>query len=102
MDRIGTETVLAGSLIVLHTLGTVGILPDGQLLDRFLDRRDSAVSDAAFRVLVECHGSMVMSVCRQRLRDPDDAPDAFQATFLVLGERPARFDIARRSGAGCM
>src|SRR5262249_27839110 len=30
------------------------------------------------------HGPMVLGVCRQLLRDPNDVDDAFQATFLVL------------------
>ena len=30
------------------------------------------------------HGPMVLSVCRGVFRDPNDAEDAFQATFLVM------------------
>ena len=30
------------------------------------------------------HGPMVLSVCRGILKDPNDAEDAFQATFLIL------------------
>jgi RNA polymerase sigma factor (sigma-70 family) len=67
----------------LFGAGTCTGLSDGQLLDRFLAGRD----EAAFAALVERHGAMVLRVCRAVLRDPDDAEDAFQATFLVLARR---------------
>jgi RNA polymerase sigma factor (sigma-70 family) len=56
---------------------------DAQLLGRFAATRD-ATAELAFRALVERHGPMVLSVCRQILRHTHDADDAFQATFLVL------------------
>ena len=60
--------------------GVLGGLSDAQLLKRFVDGQD----EAAFEALVERHGPMVLGVCRGVLRDPHDADDAFQATFLVL------------------
>ena len=66
--------------------GTVGALTDGQLLERFATRRGEA-AEAAFEGLVARHGPMVLRVCRALLRDPHDADDAFQATFLVLARR---------------
>ena len=60
--------------------GVVAGLSDAQLLERFVGRRDAA----AFEAIVARHGPMVLSVCRGILRDPNDAEDAFQATFLVL------------------
>jgi RNA polymerase sigma factor (sigma-70 family) len=60
--------------------GTVADLGDGALLDRFVARRD----EAAFEMLVERHGPLVLGVCRRFLRDPNDIDDAFQATLLVL------------------
>ena len=58
-------------------------LSDGELLGRFSDIRDER-RESAFRELVNRHGPMVMGVCRQVVRHPHDAEDAFQATFLVL------------------
>ena len=75
-----TPGAARGYLNRLFVEGTVSGLPDDQLLDRFLATRDGA----AFEALMARHGPMVLRVCRAVLRNPSDAEDAFQATFLVL------------------
>lgn len=70
-------------LRALFTTGRVGDLADGALLERFLATRD----EAAFEVLLERHGPMVLRVCLATLADPDVVADAFQAVFLVLVRR---------------
>src|SRR5262249_19544856 len=79
----GPSAAVADQLRALFQGGTVGGLTDGQLLERFVQRRD----EAAFAALAERHGPMVLRVCRSRLGDPHDAEDAFQATFLVLAQK---------------
>jgi RNA polymerase sigma factor (sigma-70 family) len=73
-------------LDALWRCGTAAGLSDGQLLERFAARSD-ATGEAAFAALVDRHGAMVLAVCRSLLRDPNDAEDAFQATFLTLAQR---------------
>jgi RNA polymerase sigma factor (sigma-70 family) len=70
----------------LFRVGTTSGLSDGELLARFLDRRDSG-SEMAFEAIIARHGPMVLAACRRQLGDPDDAADAFQATFLTLARK---------------
>jgi RNA polymerase sigma factor (sigma-70 family) len=72
-------------LQTLFGIGVMGALSDGQLLDRFVERREGAV----FEAIVCRHGPMVWGVCRRVLRDHHDAEDAFQATFLILARKAA-------------
>jgi RNA polymerase sigma factor (sigma-70 family) len=85
---------------VLPELRGAGRLPDdggttdGRLLERFVSDRD----EAAFEALVRRHGPMVLGVCRRLLHNPQDAEDAFQATFLVLVRKAAA--VGRRELLG--
>jgi RNA polymerase sigma factor (sigma-70 family) len=71
-----------------------GGLTDAELLRRFAGRRD----EAAFEVLVWRHGPTVLGVCQRLLRHPQDAEDAFQATFLAFVRGAA--SIGRRDSVG--
>ena len=86
----------------LFGTGVVGQLTDRQLLERFLAGRGGSDSEAAFAMLVRRHGSMVQSVCLSVLRNRDDADDAFQAAFLVLGAGRVPSGTARRCQAGSL
>jgi RNA polymerase sigma factor (sigma-70 family) len=69
-------------------------LPDGELLERFVARRD----ETAFATLMRRHGPMVWCVCCRLLHDPHRAEDAFQATFLVLVRKAG--SIRKRASLG--
>lgn len=85
MAKVGGNGAL-GELRVLFGVGSTGGMTDGELLERFSLDRDEA-GELAFEALVQRHGSMVMRTCRNVLHDPNDADDAFQATFLVLARK---------------
>ncbi len=83
--------IRANRAVVRHlgavfNLGAIGDLSDAQLLEWFTSR-DRDTAEHAFAALVERHGPMVLRVCRNLVRDPHDAEDAFQATFLVLVQK---------------
>jgi RNA polymerase sigma factor (sigma-70 family) len=71
----------------LFTNGAVTGFSDAQLLERFVTDHD----EVAFETLLARHGPMVLSVCRGILNDPNDAEDAFQATFLILVKKAGTF-----------
>jgi RNA polymerase sigma factor (sigma-70 family) len=76
----------------LFRRGSLTGTSEGELLERFVARRD----ESAFEALMARHGPMVLGVCRQLLHDPNDIDDAFQATFLVLVRKAItlkRFDL---------
>jgi RNA polymerase sigma factor (sigma-70 family) len=76
------ETVLQQIRQVVGAPGPEEIA-DHHLLQRFLRSQE----ESAFATLVRRHGPMVLGVCRRILRDPHQAEDAFQATFLVLARK---------------
>ena len=82
----GTSVALLRDIQTLFDSGTAAGLSDRHLLERFAAHRDAA-ADAALEVLILRHGPTVLRVCRTLLPDPNDAQDAFQATFLVLVRR---------------
>src|SRR5580765_438678 len=72
-------------LRMVAAVQTSRVLSDSELLERFVAARD----EAAFAVLIERHGPMVLGVCRRALPNFHDAEDACQATFLVLARKAA-------------
>jgi RNA polymerase sigma factor (sigma-70 family) len=74
-------------LQTLYGLGTRTGLTDRELLERFRSANQTGDHEGAELVLaalIERHAAMVWGVCQALVRDPHDAEDAFQATFLIL------------------
>ncbi len=83
------QSEVRGQLGALFTTGSAAGVPDHQLLERFIFRRDE-FAEAAFAVLVARHGPMVLKLCRSILRDPHEADDAFQTTFMLLAAKAGK------------
>ena len=60
---------------------------------------DARVAGARVGDLFAKHGRMVFAICRAILRDPDEAEDATQSTFLAAHEAFARGVVVRDPGA---
>ena len=86
MKIAGRSSAVVRDIQILFETGTAGGLGDRQLLERFAAGGDE-YAEAAFDPLLLRHGPMVLRVCRNLLRNSNDAEDAFQATFLVLLRR---------------
>ena len=91
------RSAVSGQLQTLFDVGVVAGLTDCQLLERFLARREKE-AEPAFAALVTRHGPMVLNVCRSLLRNPHDAEDAFQVTFLVLARNAGSLRCPDRLG----
>jgi RNA polymerase sigma factor (sigma-70 family) len=70
-------------------------LTDSELLERFLAHRE----EAAFALLMQRHGPMVLGVCQRLLGNSHSAEDAFQATFLILVRQAASIRRAQSVGS---
>ena len=84
MARVYQGSVVE-SLGRLFATGTATAVGEAELLERFVSQGDPA----AFEVILQRHGPMVLRVCRRVLDDPNDVDDAFQATFLILVKKAA-------------
>ncbi len=94
METMRRNRMRAGQdLVTLFGIGSIGRLSDAELLARFVRREEAASAEAAFAMLVERHGPMVLGVCRRMLGDPHAAADAFQAVFLVLTRKAPRVRV---------
>src|SRR3954447_7664050 len=78
----GSTAAALRQIGALFGAGAGAGMTDGELLERFLARRDEG-AEVAFAALVARHGPMVLGVCRRALTNPEAADDAFQATFLT-------------------
>lgn len=82
MAKLGPAVALR-QVRTLFGAGAVGGHTDRHLLEQFSTGHREA-AEAAFAILVERHGAMVLRVCRGVMGQSHDVHDAFQATFLVL------------------
>src|SRR5215467_11020854 len=83
MEIPDRKNLLLDQIRRMATLQQLRQLPDRELLAQFAAQGD----EAAFRILMDRYGPMVLRVCKRVLGNDHDAEDACQATFFVLASK---------------
>jgi RNA polymerase sigma factor (sigma-70 family) len=80
MEPRNRKNPLLDQIRRMATMPHLRQMPDRELLAQFVGQHD----EAAFRILMDRYGPMVLRVCKRILGNDHDAEDAYQATFVVL------------------
>src|SRR5262245_61490015 len=83
MDIPDRKNLLLDQIRRMATLQQLRQMPDRELLAQFAAQGN----EAAFRVLMDRYGPMVLRVGKRILGNDHDAEDAYQATFFVLASK---------------
>src|SRR5262245_28105778 len=83
MDIPDRKNLLLDQIRRMATLQQLRQMPDRELLAQFAAQGN----EAAFRVLMDRYGAMVLRVCKRVLGNDHDAEDAYQAVFFVLASK---------------
>jgi RNA polymerase sigma factor (sigma-70 family) len=83
MEIPDRKNLLLDQIRRMATLQQLRQMPDRELLAQFAGQGN----EAAFRVLMDRYGKMVLRVCKRILGNDHDAEDAYQATFFVLASK---------------
>src|SRR5262245_3503337 len=83
MDISDRKNLLLDQIRRMATLQQLRQLPDRELLAQFAAQGN----EAAFRILMDRYGPMVLRVCKRILGNDHDAEDAYQAVFFVLASK---------------
>jgi RNA polymerase sigma factor (sigma-70 family) len=78
---------VARQAAVAKMMRMMAVPPTREETDRDLLARYVAGEEAAFAVLVDRHGGLVLGVCKRVLPTVQDAEDACQAVFLILAKK---------------
>src|SRR5262245_17668690 len=83
MDIPERKNLLLDQIRRMATQQQLRQMADRELLAQFAGQGN----EAAFRVLMDRYGPMVLRVCKRILGNDHDAEDAYQATFFVLASK---------------
>jgi hypothetical protein len=106
MAHRNSTAIFGVQIHTLFSVGAIGALTDGALLDHFTCGMEAA--EPTFATLVRRHGPMVLRVCRNLLTDAHLAEDGLlknreykkQGIRIADRQRPSRHIAAERNGQG--